>query len=85
MATKVVTKEVLVAAGAQKIASVKCPAGMKPSGGGAHYGSGGFAGANADFAYVADSDVSGRGWKATLVVTPGQSDSFFTISVICTN
>jgi hypothetical protein len=82
---EVVTKVVSVPMGTQKIASVKCPIGMKPTGGGAHYGSGAFAGANSDYAYVADSDVSGKGWKATLVVTPAQSDSSFTISVICTS
>lgn len=82
---KVVEKAFVVNANTTKVVTVNCPAGMVPVGGGAHYGSNGYPGGGATYAYVAESDISlsHRGWTSTLVVTGSQGNSSFTASVTC--
>lgn len=82
---KVVEKTFIVATGHQKTIDIKCPAGMSPVGGGAHYGSHGFPGGNASAQYIAESDldVSHRGWAITAVVTSPVGNSAFTADAIC--
>jgi len=84
VAYKVVTKDVTVGSGSSRVVDLTCPKGLVPTGGGAHYQTGGFSEVSSD-AYVAGSDVdpSGRGWASALIVTPAQGSSSFTVNVVC--
>jgi hypothetical protein len=82
---KVVERTFIVTTGHQKSIDIACPAGMKPVGGGAHYGTHGWPGGNASAQYIAESDldISHRGWEITAVVTSPVGNSSFTADAIC--
>ena len=82
---KVVEKKFTVLSGATKTVTVKCPTGMRPVGGGAHYGQNSVPGANPAFVGISESDISlnRRGWTITAYTTSSQGPSAFTADVVC--
>ena len=83
---KIIERVFAVASGHHVTLDLKCPAGMVPTGGGAHYGAGAFQGyANALYSYISESDLdfSHKGWASTAVVTNKAGTTSFTADVVC--
>ena len=85
---QVVTTTVTVpGAPSSVLQDVACPTGMVPVGGGAHYGNTFQGLADAQYAYVSESDIDDAhtGWASTLVTAGQQSATEFTATAICVN
>jgi hypothetical protein len=82
---KVVEKDFVVQSGATKVVTISCPAGLKPVGGGAHYGVNEFPAVAPSAVSIADSDLSlsHRGWSVAAYVSSSSGASSFTADVIC--
>ena len=82
---KVVQKHFTVGSGQQKLETVTCPRGLKPVGGGGHFGSPGFIVANPAIVGIDESAISNnlRGWTVSAYVASSQGTSSFTADVVC--